>query len=108
MIPRWRSEALVETPRAPRYLTQLCKHFAHEAEALPGRVRIEYNEEYVFADFGWLGSCIMHARPEGLQLRAAARDPIRLLLVERVMASHLELFGRRDGLLVRWSRTSGS
>lgn len=108
MIPRRRSEALVETPRAPRYLIQLCKHFAHEAEARPGRVRIEYDEEHGFADFGWVGSCTMHARPEGLQLRAAAADPIRLLLVERVMASHLERFGRRDGLLVRWSRASGS
>jgi hypothetical protein len=35
MIISRKSEALVETPRATRYLTQLCKHFAHEAACPP-------------------------------------------------------------------------
>lgn len=104
MLLRRASVALVETPRAPRYLAQLCKHFAHEAEARPGRVCVEYDDENGFADFGWVGICTMHAQPQGLQLRAAANDPIRLQLVQRVMASHLERFGRRDRLLVRWSQ----
>lgn len=106
MILGRRSEAVVETPRAPRYLAQLCKHFAHEAETRPDRVRVEYDDEQGFADFGWVGSCTMQVQPQGLQLRAAASDPIRLGLVQRVMASHLERFGRRDDLVVRWSRAA--
>jgi hypothetical protein len=35
MIISRKSEALVETARATRYLTQLCKHFAHEAACPP-------------------------------------------------------------------------
>lgn len=44
----------------------------------------------------------MQAQPEGLQLRAAAGDLIRLRLIQRLIASHLELFGRRDGIHVHW------
>lgn len=104
MILARTSEALVETTRAPRYLTQLCKHFAHEAQTRPGRVRLHYDDEHGFADFGWVGTCAMHAQPEGLQLHAAAGDPIRLRLVQHLMASHLERFGRRDRLTVQWSQ----
>lgn len=104
MIINRNAEALVKTPRATRYLTQLCQHFAHEAEARPGRVRVEYDDHKGYADFGWVGTCSMQAQPEGLQLRAAAGDAIRLWLLQRVLASHLERFGRRDELHVHWHK----
>ena len=104
MIINRKSEALVETARATRYLTQLCKHFAHEADAHFIRVRVEYDDHHGSADFGWVGTCTMQAQPEGLQLRAAAGDPIRLRVIQYILADHLERFGRRDGLHVHWRR----
>ncbi len=104
MIINRKSEALVETPRAPRYLKQLCKHFAHEADEHLIHVRVEYDDHHRSAYFRWVGTCTMQAQPEGLQLRAAAGDPIRLRVIQRLITSHLELFGRRDGLHVHWRR----
>lgn len=108
MIIGRKAEAWVETSRATRYLTQLCKHFAHEAEARPVRVRVEYDDHEGATDFGWVGTCTMQAHTDGLRLRVAAGDPIRLRLLQRVVASHLERFGRRDELHVQWRRARAS
>jgi hypothetical protein len=56
MIINRKSEALVETPRATRYLKQLCKHFV--------RVRVEYDDHHGSFDFGWVGICTMQVQPE--------------------------------------------
>jgi hypothetical protein len=93
------SEAFVDTSQAPRYLAQLCNHFARETRP----VHTESDgDEHGFADFGW-GTCNMRARPQGLLLQAEASDTEHLAWVQRVVGGHLERFGRRDGLTVRWS-----
>lgn len=111
MIQGRTSEARVETARAARYLKQLCSHFAREGDTrrVPVRVRVRYDESSGdeasgTAEFGGIGTCSMRADPDGLLLRATAGDPVRLRLVQRVVAGHLERFGRRDGLTVRWRR----
>lgn len=57
-----------------------------------------HRDQYGFADFGW-GTCSMRAQPRALLLRAEAPDTEKLAWVQGVVASHLERFGSREGLL---------
>lgn len=98
---RLRSEALVETSRASRYLVQLCRHFTHDAHSRSGWI-VEFDDEHGVAEFGWIGSCTMQAQERGLLLRIRAADPLRRVILQRVMDSHVQRFGRRDGLTVCW------
>lgn len=94
------SEARVPTTRSSRYLSQLCKHFAHKVHA-------EWTDERGFADFGW-GTCTLVATDGALLLRAEAPDEERLGRVEYVVGDHAERFGVRDGLSVSWARTAAT
>lgn len=64
---------------------------------------ITYDDARGDADFGWVGRCTFEARDDGLLVRVDAADPVRRRLLQRVVGSHLERFGRRDGLVVRWN-----
>lgn len=88
------SQADVATARPSRYLTQLCKHFAHKVHA-------EYDYEHGVATFE-AGTCAMHAKDGVLRLRAEAGDDATLRHVQDVVGRHLERFGERDELTVRW------
>ncbi|GGM83851.1 hypothetical protein GCM10012275_63070 [Longimycelium tulufanense] len=90
------SEARVETDRPGRYLVQLCKHLGHKVHA-------EWSEERGFVDFG-AGNCLLRAEPGVLVMRATGTDEAALQRVEHVAGSHLERFGGRDELVVRWER----
>lgn len=93
------SEALVETSRALRYVTQLRDHFAHE----PGGMHAESDsDEHVFIDFG-RGTLSVRAQPQGLLLHAEAPDPESLGRLQRGVTERLERIGHRDGLAVHWN-----
>ena len=91
------SVAEVETDRPSPYLKQLCKHFGHKIE-------VTFDDEHGRIVLPGGGTCTLqadHARK--LELVAAAETQAELARVEQVIGSHLERFGRRDGLVVTWS-----
>ena len=91
-------ESVARVPsRAPeRYLKQLVSHLGHRlgTELLPdGRGVIRFES----------GECLLAAEPDALVLSASAADGAQLGHVQDVVARHLERFGARDGIQVRWS-----
>ena len=92
------SHALVETPAANRYLSQLCKHWAHKfpVEQAEGRGSIDFGN----------ARCGLTATDSALDvlITAPAEDLDRL---ERVVADHINRFAFREGeLRFDWSRSS--
>lgn len=91
-----RSEALVSTTNAARYMGQLCKHFSHK---IPTTLS-EAEGSITFA----MGRCDLAAEKQFLTLRAEAADIEALTRVEEVVASHLDRFAFRDKPAVKWVR----
>lgn len=87
--------ATVISPLAPRYLVQLCKHFAHKipAETTDGRGK---------AVFPW-GLCFLAAEGDILTLRCEADDPPSLEQVKQVVEVHMLRFARREGVGLTWA-----
>ncbi|HYB26641.1 MAG TPA: DUF2218 domain-containing protein [Solirubrobacteraceae bacterium] len=88
------SHAEVVTDKPVAYMRQLCKHFGHKTDASFGD-----DAGYIQFDFG---RCELHAVDGTLRLDVAAADTEQHERMERVVGSHLERFGRRDGLAVTW------
>jgi hypothetical protein len=87
--------AAVTTERPVAYMRQLCKHFAHKTTA-------RYADAQGYIVLGG-ARCELDASAAGeLLLTAFADDEPELERVKRVIGSHLERFGRRDGLTVDW------
>lgn len=94
--PEHRSSATVPTARPAPYMKQLCKHFRHKLEVNFDEARGEIRFDF--------GRCRLDVAEGALVLVAEAADEPRLERVEQVIADHLERFGRRDELSVRWVR----
>ena len=90
------SETAIQTPAAKRYLSQLCKHFAHRipASATDDAGRIEFPA----------GLCLLQAAADRLTLRVEAEDEAGLSQVEETVVRHLERFAFRETLEIRWTR----
>ncbi len=91
-----RSTAEVATDKPVAYMRQLCKHFGHRVDASFGE-----DSGYIQFEFG---RCELHAADGTLTLGVSAADAESHERMERVTGSHLERFGRRDGLRVTWHR----
>ncbi len=89
------SRAEVATDKPVPYMRQLCKHFGHKVDASFGE-----DSGYIQFDFG---RCDLHAGDGRLTLQVRAADEESHERMERVVGSHLERFGRRDGLSVTWT-----
>jgi hypothetical protein len=89
------SAADVTAAKPVAYMRQLCKHFGHKNEAslgdTSGQIRFDY------------GRCELSAGDGVLSLRVIANEAESLERLEHVIGSHLERFGRRDGLTVSWA-----
>lgn len=104
------AEAIVETDRAGRYLTQLCRHAgqmrAHVGHRPGGHEPPEVEDVELSGDRGVLtlaiGRCVMEAGPAALTLTAEAEDEESLARIKSLITARLEKIGRRDGLQVRW------
>lgn len=97
------ADASVETERAGRYLSQLCRHVEHMARMRLGmRARVERSDDRAVIDFGW-GRCTLRAEPGVLILHAQAHDEDSVRRIEHGVAERLERIGRRDRLTVSWS-----
>ena len=88
------SEARIATKLATRYLSQLCKHFAH-------RLPVTLTETEGSITFG-IGSCTLAATPDALLLRATADNAEQRAELEGVVARHLERFAFREPVSVVW------
>jgi hypothetical protein len=100
-----RSEALWETASAPRYMAQLCKHFAHK---LPVKLN-ERDGQMVFS----VGICDVVAEETGLRMQASAKDEAGLQQVQSVVIRHLQRFAFREmteetAAAINWTRVDQS
>lgn len=107
------AEAEVRTPRASRFLVQLCRH----AEAMGGRakhlhggdagadrpevVHVECDENEGRIEFTW-GVCNLRSTSDVLSIRVEVDGENRLRWIQDLLAADLERFGRREGLEVVW------
>jgi uncharacterized protein len=94
------SEAMVHTVTPGRYLSQLCKHFAHKLpvvlEERSGRIEFP------------MGVCDAEARSDDmLRLCVTAADPASLPTLQDVVARHLARFAFRENPDIVWIRTAG-
>jgi len=77
--------ARVVTEAAPRYAKQLVSHFGHKAE-----IRAEAGGPRIVLS---VGSCLLVAGDQALELRAEAETAEGLERVQQVIGSHLVRFG---------------
>jgi hypothetical protein len=92
-----RSSSTIVTDAAPRYMSQLCKHFGHKVPAtLSGREgQISFEA----------GQVHLRASPATLMIRVEVADGEALQRLEGVVASHLRRFAFREpDLAIDWSR----
>jgi hypothetical protein len=89
------SRATVATDRPVPYLRQLCKHFGHKVDAA-------FGDDSGYIQFAF-GRCELHAREGELELTVSAADEAGRERMRQVIGSHLERFGKRDGLTVSWT-----
>jgi hypothetical protein len=88
------STTVVATDRPAAYMRQLCRHFGHKNEA-----RFEDAAAWIrFSD----GLCEMEVGDGELVIRVSAEEVESRERLKAVIGSHLERFGRRDGLIVTW------
>ena len=89
------SRAAVTTEKPVPYMRQLCKHFGHKVDASFGD-----DSGYIQFEFG---RCELQARDGELDLTVTAPDEASRERMRHVVGSHLERFGKRDGLTVSWT-----
>ena len=94
-----RSRAVVATDKPSPYLLQLAKHFRHKLD-------VAFDERRAVIPLP-SGHAELAAGEDALTIAAYAHTPVDLAGVERVIGDHLERFGRRDELEVRWIREGG-
>jgi hypothetical protein len=82
------AECRWETRLGARYMTQLCKHWAH-------RLRVTLNERDGRIDFEG-GFCELWAEPDALRMRVSAADAEQLAILQGVVIRHLQRFAFRD------------
>lgn len=88
------STAAVATPRAGRYLVQLCKHFQHRLPVM----LLERSGRISFQS----GDCLLRADEEKLAISLEAADDRHLHELQDVVERHLLRFGFREDLIVSW------
>ncbi|WP_396909273.1 DUF2218 domain-containing protein [Mycolicibacterium sp.] len=93
----FRAVAEVPTDAAARYAKQLLAHMSHkvaveevEGQPLGGRLVFAY------------GTAAVLPGPDRLTLRATAADTESLARVQDVVSRHLQRFGARRAIVVRW------
>jgi hypothetical protein len=112
-------EARIETERASRYLTRLCRHAAsmgrtggHRPRVHLGgplargevQVRAECSENQGIIAFSPWGRCTILAGADALTLRVEATDHENLRRIQDIVTRDLDRFSGGDHLVVDWRR----
>jgi hypothetical protein len=104
------SSARVATERPTLYLKQLCEHFADESQRHSAQeFDVSFDDDVGLIDFAPVvsGSCRLDARQAGvLLLDANGVDQDTLERIQRIVTKHVQRFGERDGLTVKWGPAS--
>ena len=89
-----RSHAEIATPRASRYLQQLCKHFAHKLPVSfdPAEGKIGFP----------IGDCHLSADGEHLRLDLTSPDGSQMTVLKDVIVRHLLRFAFREDMAIAW------
>ncbi len=88
------SRAEVKTPKAGRYLAQLCKHFAH-------KITVDWTPDSGVAEFG-MGMCRMRCAEDVLFLSCEAETQEGLEKVLYIVDDHLSRFAWKEGIKADW------
>ncbi len=88
------STTYIETPKAERYLQQLCKHFGHKVP-----VDFDHQQGSITLPFG---TCSLAAQESTLSMTVSGADIEKL---EQVIGSHFERFAFRETVKVIWDRS---
>ena len=86
--------ASVATATPERYAKQLAAHLGRRCEVRDEAAGVRL----IFPD----GDCLLRVEDGSLELDAAATGPTELERITGVVGSHLERFGQRNELTVRW------
>lgn len=89
-----KSELIVHTSMASRYLQALCKHFRH-------KVAVEFDAQKGFVDFPF-GQCHLTADAETLAIRCEAPGEEEERRIRFVIDDHLRRFAWRENLEFDW------
>ncbi|BCD84920.1 hypothetical protein PSm6_13270 [Pseudomonas solani] len=88
------ASAHVVTDTPARYISRLCKHFAH-------RIPVSFDEHQGRIEFDF-GIGLLHAEAGGLTLKVEAADTANLEKMKDVIASHFERFAWQEALQLDW------
>jgi len=84
----------VVTDTPARYISRLCKHFAHK---LP----VSFDDQQGRIEFAF-GLSLLQADAQGLTLRVESASNDDLIKLQGVVASHFERFAWQEALSLDW------
>lgn len=90
-----KSQAIITTAHASRYLQQLCKHWAH-------KLTVTFTPEQGQVDFDAGTRLILTATPQELNSTLSAETPEQLARMQNVVANHLQRFAHKEELVFNW------
>ncbi|WP_275547183.1 MULTISPECIES: DUF2218 domain-containing protein [unclassified Pseudomonas] len=88
------SSAFVATDTPARYISRLCKHFAH-------KIPVSFDEQQGRIEFG-AGLATLSAEERGLRLQVQSASSEDLQRLQGVVASHFERFAWQEALTLDW------
>lgn len=91
------SEGITETSRAPRYLTQLCRHMSNRGMDVDTD-----GATYGVAEFGF-GTCALRAERQRLVMTLETGESVAHARAQQALTRDIERFARREGLTVTWT-----
>lgn len=88
------ASAHVGTDTPARYISRLCKHFAH-------KIPVSFDEQQGRIEFTF-GLALLQADAQGLTLRVESANSADLEKLKGVVASHFERFAWQEELQLDW------
>jgi hypothetical protein len=88
------ASAYVATDTPARYISRLCKHFAH-------KIPVSFDEQQGRIELTF-GIGLLQAEDAGLTLRVESNSQEDLEKLQNVMASHFERFAWQEALQLNW------